>query len=338
MNKLLVKNISRIGIHNIALSFYIKHNIDLIKELDIVDSVISLRDGSYFITLDFTKGIIDIELIENSINRNDVIEINGGYYRVFCKPHEEKKDVCTIDEIVEGVDTFTSIFALGKAVKCNRIDIAYDLRYFIEDNLKIFMYFIELFNIEIKGQSMYRTEKNLFKTGNLKCKNSKNQITVYDCSDKDRWGYIRIEYRNMGISNEYDIRKNLENTVKKYLKILDRMINNYEKNKRMVTANHVELIEKFRKKQMYKNNYEDFNGFISTLEAYDKILTRNILKEIYKKSKKSSKFKKWLEVYRRTDVIVDEKGMKGKREIKLITDREVLNLIKEIKREVKTMK
>ena len=70
---------------------------------------------------------------------------------------------------------------------------------------------------------MFKTVKEIIKTGNLKIRGRRIITTIYNCEDKDRYANTRLENRNLDLMNRFgniSLEKKIELIIKEHLKEL----------------------------------------------------------------------------------------------------------------------
>lgn len=199
-----------------------------------------------------------------------------------------------------------------------RIDFSIDMLEKISVKEKLYSLYLELLAVERKQEMMYKTIKQVCKTGNLKIRSGRTMTTIYDCTDKNRRANTRIENKYLDLESSYgdkDFSKKLELIVKKHLKELNRL----EELMYQVEERYVGIL----KAQYDEDKKEGFIvSFTDFVIKYEKnILTSGILKQLHEYAGLKGTPKNWLSTYRKT------------RRLELITKKEVREFIGKLKRQ-----
>lgn len=201
-----------------------------------------------------------------------------------------------------------------------RIDYSIDTLGKIDDKEKLYTLYLELLAVERKHEMMYKTIKEVCKTGNLKIRSGRTMTTIYDCTDKNRRANTRIENKYLDLESSYgdkDFSKKLELVVKKHLKELNKL----EELIYQVEERYVRALKKQYDKEIKDGVIKSFTDFVVKYEK--RILTREILNQMHEYAGMNGTAKNWLSTYRKT------------RKLELITKKDVQEFIGGIKKQYK---
>lgn len=232
---------------------------------------------------------------------------------------EKGQYLSSMDEVEQIIESVKAILQVDICA-IMRIDFAIDMLNKIKASEKLYSLYLELLAVERKQEMMYKTIKQVCKTGNLKIRSGRTMTTIYDCSDKNRRANTRIENKNLDLESSYgdkDFSKKLELVVKKHLKELNKL----EELMYQVEERYVNIL-----KRQYD---EEINGglicsFTDFVVKYEKnILTSEILKQLHEYSGLKGTSKNWLSTYRKT------------RSLELITKKEIREFVGGMKKQYK---
>lgn len=195
-------------------------------------------------------------------------------------------------------------------IEIKRLDHSRDILEKLKENEKMYIMFLEILSLKRGEKGIFRTEKNIVETGNLKIKTRREETTIYNCEDKERCANTRLENRSLDIRYNAKDKKKIETEIKKSvneLKEIEDLIP-------MVEKRYIKILTKHYFDTLESGEIRNFTDFI--VECRSKILTVDILKGLYKNSELKGNFKSWYEKYRKN------------RELKLIKKSEIKKFIK----------
>lgn len=274
------------------------------------------------IVVDTKMKLEDVRLIEGVIEKH-TNPLSNGKILVVMKPSvifNRGVQLTTIKEVELAIKKIMKILKVEKH-SINRIDYSFDMFSHVEDNEKLYTLYLELLAVKRNNKMMFKTIKEVVKTGNLKISNRRIIVTIYDCKDKNRNANIRVENRNLDLINLYGDKKTfkelVEIVVKKHLKELIKLEDLIPE----VEERYFNIL-----KEQYDKDYKDkkiinFTDFVIKYEG--NILTIGILKQLYSHAKMKGEVKNWLIRYRNL------------RTIKLLKKGDIINFIKTLKKEYK---
>lgn len=218
----------------------------------------------------------------------------------------------TMEESLEYLEIFREKYNVGiEVVRLERVDFGRDLLESIGESEKKYTLFLELLSERRKGKGIFKTIKEVTKTGNLKTATRRKQSLFYCCEDKKRLGNTRLENRELQIRNSGSDRKILKKVVNDHIKELAKI----EELLPFVEERYIKILCKYYDEQMRKDKIRNFTDFI--VFAQDKILTVDVLKALYKYSGLKGSFKPWYQKYRST------------RNLELVCKKEIKEFIRE---------
>lgn len=196
-------------------------------------------------------------------------------------------------EIVKGLELELSI-SLGKLT---RVDFSFDTSEKLEENKRKYRLFLECLDLKRRSGGVYETKKPIKeerRTGNLKTSTKRQQTTVYNCEDKPRYAKIRLENRIEDIRLNDSVEQVIKIELKKYIKELHKL----EELVPMVEDFYINyLVEEYRR--AIKKEFRTFTEFIAWADKEQLILTERILKEVLKASGTKTRFKYFLDNFRK---------------------------------------
>lgn len=196
-------------------------------------------------------------------------------------------------EIVKGLELELSI-SLGKLT---RVDFSFDTSEKLEENKRKYRLFLECLDLKRRSGGVYETKKPIKeerRTGNLKTSTKRQQTTVYNCEDKPRYAKIRLENRIEDIRLNESVEQVIKIELKKYIKELHKL----EELVPMVEVFYINyLVEEYRR--TIKKEFRTFTEFITWADKEQLILTERILKEVLKASGTKTRFKYFLDNFRK---------------------------------------
>lgn len=262
-----------------------------------------------------------ISTIDGILEDKSRVLTDGRTY-IVVKPSEvfsKGSVLSTLSEVEKVIEYIESALGVDKGA-IMRIDFSIDTLGELKENEKLYSLYLELLAVERKQEMMYKTVKEVVKTGNLKISNRRVVTTVYDCTDKKRKANTRMEDRYLDLENTYGDKgfsEKLNITVKKHLK----EINKLEELIYIVEERYVNILKRQYDEDLKGKEISNFTDFVVSYRK--NILTMEMLKQMHEHAGLKGTVKSWLFAYRKT------------RNLELLKKSDVKGFIGEIKKQYK---
>ena len=243
---------------------------------------------------------LDRKYTEKELEQIEVIMLDKTTYnttedktRVAIRPNRELSNVSQVMECI--------VYVAGrlgcKEWSITRIDISTDFKNKLEDNLNLGRLFISCLAItkRINLDDVFNTKKGIESQGNLKIKTRRLEVTLYNCTDKNRIANLRIEFRTKDIRNSLEDKKKIENEIKGILSDLKNLDSLVEK----VEEYNIQELTNLYNKTIGKK-YRTFSEFVAFADSQGYIMTSDILKGLITKVGLTIGYKKFVENFRKT--------------------------------------
>lgn len=250
-----------------------------------------------------------------------------GRIRFPIKPSRiSEKDLSTKAEVEEAIIFLIS--EIGDMLWTNRIDITIDfVGRNIEEMKKMIAVFLETLSLVRGGEMMFKTVKDIVRTGNMKIQKDRRATTVYNCEDKDRETDVRLEqkFSDLGrTEDEFDAK--LEKIILAILEELKEVESKFEEMEKL----YIGKLSKIYDEDLSEGFITTFTEFVTKYNSV--ILTRGILEGLYKHSKLKGSFKEWLKKYKK---VKTANGVP--RKLELLKRSDLKNFVKILKKEYKSI-
>lgn len=270
----------------------------------------------------------------NELKKHEIVSIDKiksctktGKIKFPVKPSRiSDNDLSTKAEVEEAIVSLVS--EIGDILWTNRIDVTID---FVDRNIeemkKMIAVFLETLSLVRGGEMMFKTVKDIVRTGNMKIRKDRRATTVYNCEDKDRETDVRLEQKffDLGRTEEEFFVK-----LKKVILAILEELEDVESNLEEMETLYIEKLSKIYDEDIEDDTISTFTDFVMKYNSV--ILTKGILKGLYKHSKLKGNFNEWLKKYRKA------KTKSGRpRKIKLIKRSDLTKFIKVLRKEYKSI-
>lgn len=271
----------------------------------------------------YKNELSDAMIVDNCIVLDKYSRITKeGEIILVLKPSNEITNGKTLSNLTDSLEAISRVeeqFSLNR-IGLSRIDFSIDFINIYEG--KIYRLLLECINAKRLGNGVFETRRPISlgeSMGNYKISSHRVETTIYNCSDKNRLGKIRLENRISNIrTKDPSVRNRMILEVNKFIKELHFL----ETHIPDVESIYINFLTKEYVKTIGKK-FRTFTEFVAWADKNNYILTETILKELLKKSGLKTRFNKFTYQFRKKRI----------ESLEFITKTQLKTLIMTIKKE-----